>query len=81
MAWAGQLWATAASPSQDMSSRLLSFDHLVGAGDERRRHGKSERVGGLVVDHQLETGRQLDGQIGRLGAAEDFAPLEMTTGR
>jgi hypothetical protein len=27
-----------------------SFDHLVGAGEERRRHGKSQRLGRLQVD-------------------------------
>jgi len=27
-----------------------SFDHLIGAGDERRRNVKAERLGGLEVD-------------------------------
>src|SRR5262249_30594727 len=31
-----------------------SLDHLVSAGDERRRHGEAEHPGGLVVDDHLE---------------------------
>ena len=49
--------------------RLL--DHLVGAGDERRRHFKAERLRGLEIDHQLELGRRLNWQLGRFLALED----------
>ncbi len=35
-------------------NKLKLFDHLVGAGDERRRHSEAERLGGLEVDHELE---------------------------
>ena len=40
-----------------------SFDHLVSAGDEHRRHLKAERLGGLEVDHQVKLGRLLDRQF------------------
>jgi hypothetical protein len=30
------------------------FDHLIGAGDECRRHVEAERPGGFEVDRQLE---------------------------
>src|SRR5262249_5730215 len=55
-----------------ISRSLSSFDHLVGAGEKRRRHCNAKRVGGLHIDDQLETSWLLDRQIGGLGAFEDF---------
>ena len=55
-------------PIADMPS---SFDHLVGAGEQRRRHVEAERLGGLEIDHQLVLGRRLHRQVGRLLALED----------
>ena len=39
------------------------FDHLVGAGDERRGHFNAKHFGGLEIDDQFKPGRLLDRQI------------------
>ena len=45
------------------------FDHLVGAQQSGGRHIKPERLSSLEVEHGLETGDLLHGQIRRLLAA------------
>jgi hypothetical protein len=46
------------------------FDHLVGAGDERRRrHVEPERLCRLEVDDKLELDRGLDGSATPLAAS------------
>jgi hypothetical protein len=51
------------------------FDDLVGAGKDRLRHGKTECLRGFHVDHQLEAGRLIYRQIGRLGTVEDLSDI------
>src|SRR5262245_17397008 len=52
------------------------FDHLVGAGEQRRWHVQAERLGGAQVDHQLELGRLQDRQLAGLCALEDAAGID-----
>jgi hypothetical protein len=48
-----------------------SFNHLVGSHLHDQRHSKTERLGGLEVDHELEFGGLCDRQIARLLAVEN----------
>ena len=52
-------------------TRDVSFDHLVGAQQDRRRQIDTDRRGGLQIHHHLELRRLLDRQIGGLGAVGD----------
>jgi len=43
-----------------------SFDHLVGAGEQRRRHVETKRLRHDQVHDEVELGRLLDLKIGGL---------------
>ena len=52
------------------------FDHLVGAGEQRRRHGYAEYPGGLVVDYQFQFRRLYHRKVLRLRTLENTADID-----
>jgi hypothetical protein len=48
-----------------------SFNHFVGAGEERGRHAEAKRFRCLEIDRQLVLGRRLHRKVRRLLALED----------
>jgi hypothetical protein len=69
----GELALGAKNRPHALQQTALLFDDLVGAAEQRDRDRDTERFGGLEVDHELEPGRLLDGQIARPLTLENAA--------
>src|SRR5262245_58768751 len=57
------------------SINLRSLEELVGSDPDRLRDRQVERLCPLEVDHELELGGLLDGEVSGLGSLEDFVPV------
>ncbi len=55
--------------------RPPSLDHLIRPRQQRQRDGEAKGLAGLEVDHQLEHGGFLDGQVGGRHALQDFVDI------
>src|SRR5262249_15459111 len=56
-------------------TRAASFDHLVGAGKQRRRNFKAGRLCGLEVDDEFEFRRRPHGRFEQAADAADFGTM------
>jgi hypothetical protein len=56
-----------ANSGRALAARMQLFDHLVGAGEQRRWHVEAERLGGFQIDDQFEPCRLHDREVGGLG--------------
>src|SRR5262245_49365358 len=61
-----------------LGHRTRLFDHLVGAGEQRRRNLKVDRFRRGEIDHQIELRRHLDWKVSRLRALEN--PTDVDAG-
>ena len=52
------------SPLQVRTSIARLFDHLIGAGKQRRRNSEADRLCGFDVDGKLVLGRRLHWKVG-----------------
>src|SRR5262249_34764280 len=65
----------ATAPSNVMNCDGCSFDHLVGASEQRGRHFEAEGLGGPQIDGQQELGRLQNGQFSRFRAFENASDV------
>src|SRR5262245_48454967 len=56
-----------------------SFDHVVGAAEQRLRDGQAEGFGGFEIDRQLELGGLLDREVCRFCTLQNLVHVVRTT--
>src|ERR1700738_3349499 len=61
------------------SKDKLLLDYLVGAGDQRLRHGEAECLGGFEINRRLEFSWRLHRKIGWFFAFEDAIDVARCT--
>src|SRR5467141_4548111 len=68
------LWklSGASSGNRSLHPHADLLDDLIGPHEHRWRNRKTERLGGLHVDDQLELRRLFDGQVAGLRPLEDL---------
>jgi hypothetical protein len=62
--------------SKNPLSKASLFDHLIGAGEERRRNVEPQNSRGGQVDEEVELGRLNNRQVSRLLTAEDAPHID-----
>jgi hypothetical protein len=67
--WAGRC-------AGDEGSPVHLLDHFIRPGQHRGRDRQAQGLGGLQVDHKLELGGLLDGEVGWLGTPENLVDVE-----
>src|SRR5215207_2476351 len=62
--------APSSPPRAQPQTRVFSFDHLVGAGEEHLRDREAERSGGVQVDREHEALRLLNRKVSGFGSLQ-----------
>ena len=60
-------------PVEEITAEL--FDHLIHAGEQRRRHCNAEGLGGNQIDHDLELCRLFNRQFSGLCPAQNLVDI------
>src|SRR5438128_7931587 len=62
-------------PRRGIRNMAGSSNHLIGLEEEHGRNREAESLSGLEVDHELELGGLLHGQVPRLGPLQNLVHI------